>query len=495
MSDQRGSSSEDRKPRWSPLLRNATVTGLGSGLISLPLKFLGIVPEIAVVRLFAIVTVAAAIAYAVRWEMHRRVLRLHGAKGRLHVAAVAAEGVVALAFLLCGPTCFLWPEGVRQCAAALVLLVFVFTIALVMAWLARHRDLKTGTDVADHCGLIKFIRYDILEPFEHVSLFKWLKERWDLLAPKKGMVSYLTLWLCASLVTVACANTPKVGPSIYRAFTADVAVVKQIGAEAAVSAPPRKATVAMAAAPPTEMPALAAKPTYGQLCRGANLPGAPAPAEQRDQLFQQWLGGGGLGAIFAGCAGPAHPAGGGLWYAVGRCHGAVRSVAIATSEGSGGMLLWAPARFALARARDGSLLDASSSRLVGEGEIYAVQTIDGTYAILRSRLDEAGAKSAQSPRSCGDVREGAPFLVLPPALTRLWSTRVATTGAWLWPVSEHRSPDGTRTFRFRAAYPANDEAVGRCRSNLDCELEGAGTLVRSVGPGPADISTVLARAP
>lgn len=487
--------------RWLIALRNAFATGLGSVLLSLPLKYLGQVPEVVVVRLFAIVTLGSAIAYAVRTEMHVDVLVRRGARGRAHVVVVALEGFVALAFLACGPYCWFVPDGGMQFVTAASLVSAVFGLSLAMRWLAKTRGVATGTDVAPHCWLIVFIRESILEPVDHVHSFNWLNERFDQKAPK-GRLSPLTLWLCASLVTVASANGPRVAPVAWEALggkgsaalVAPVTVAEEESNARGWSAPEAGGGAGPSVtARPAEEEGL---PSYEVLCGKGLTPGEPAPRAQRRALYRQWLNGG-VGSIVAGCARPARKLPNDSWFAVGMCDNEVRSLAIGSPGEYGALLLWAPARFAFEKAEAGTLTNATSSQLIGEGEVYSLQTTAGTYLFMRDHLPDDESALGREAQSCTDLEEGAvPFVILPPALSRLWSAQVKLERAWFWAILNEPGADDGERFIFRDPRPGvKREIVGYCRTDTDCELRVEGVVSASRGSGAIDVESILREAP
>lgn len=485
-----GGSDEPTFRRWFFALRNALGTGLGSILLTLPLKFCGFVPEIVVVRLFAIVSLLAAITYAVRWDMHLQILRYYGSKSRAHTPVVALEGIVMVAFFAFGPYCLFWPNGLLQFFIAIGLLTAIFALGLAMAWLSRKRGVKTGTEEAEHCGLIRFLRYDILEPVDYVRPFKWLYERWELVAPK-GRMSYMSVWLCAVLISVASANSPRVAPAAYHLLKgskqATVDGSRRRTGQSEVASEPD--TTEQRPVVEVEEPVVSADPSYEDLCPSGPVPGEPAPEPQRNALYRRWLDGG-LGAAFAGCARPARRLPDEAWYAPGYCGASIRSLAIGTPEGGGEMVLWDPAAFALTRAREGALTGLISNQPVEEGEIAGVETRGGTFLFMRARI--SGNEFSWSAQRCQDIHRGAPFITLPPALSRLWSREVAREYLWIWPLREEVVSSGGKRFTFEDPSFGTREIVGYCRSDFDCELRVEGVISRSSGPGVIDIDRVLA---
>jgi hypothetical protein len=148
-----------------------------------------------------------------RWEIHLEGL-IHGYKGKVHLAVVVVEGLVVLAFLASGPVLFLDPDGVLQFAVAGGVAVAVLAMGLLTSWLGDRFGVKSGTELAPHCRLLKALRKGIFGRLDHVRFVEWLDRRLDLKAPV-GHVSYPVLWTVAALITVMGANASSVGKLAY----------------------------------------------------------------------------------------------------------------------------------------------------------------------------------------------------------------------------------------------------------------------------------------
>ena len=365
-----------------------------------------------------------------------------------------------------------------------------------MAEVAISYEIKTGTQLASHCWFVRGLR-KLISRFDHFRFFAWLNEQWEKSAPA-GKVSYLVVWITAAMIGVAGAN---LAPIIKHSLPDKAPQI---------AAPPKSNHHHSDKTPkPTQnqKPEVTKsdpeeeggdEPSLSDLCGTLSHPGRPAPEPAYGLLYAQWFGPGvGLGAILAGCPEPAHELSTGAWYEAGTCHGVLRSLSVAPSGAeAGAILLWRPARFALAAAGRGTLESASSSRLSGEGEFYTVTTVSGTYVFMREHVSDGSSGSVGEARDCAEIEEDpVPFLVLPPALSRIWFEYVLAEEQWIWPVSEVSS-SGVTSFVFNSADPADERDISAtCRSATDCEMIAEGVPAHSSGPGPIDVLRLLEDAP
>lgn len=488
--------SEDRS-MFRCALRRVFAGGTASLVVTAPLKAVGVLPIVVVVRIAAVATILVACVYALRTEIHAESMLRYGVKGRAHAGVVAAECVAAIALFACGPLLIMHPSSAAQFASATTLAVVVLALGVGMSSLIDHAGVSSASEAARHCVLIRAFRAEVLDRLDHVWFVRRLNELLDR-EPPAGRVSYFVLWIFVVLMMVASANTPTVAPAVYKLLRGHTASVVHAGSGSASAPSGSGAVAASNVSPgagvyaPVTVSAQAA-PTYDELCPQGVTPGDPAPEPIHSELYRQWLQPGGLGAAIAGCANTAHEQSNGVWFAAGTCDGELRSLAVAGPGVVPGMLLWAPARFALQQALRGTLTGASSSRLVGSGEVYAVQTSVGTYAFLRDRLNDVGVGLRAEPRHCAEAHRGAvPYVMLPPALTRLWSAQVQADDQWLWPERDGRA--GTWRYVFHAANPGDDRTiVGSCATDTDCELRVDGIASNSTGAGGVSLDALLAR--
>lgn len=466
------------------------ITGFGAAFFSWLGSAVTDVPESVAVSFFAFFVGALSIAYAIRTEIHIEHLVRTRSRNGLHILVVALEILVTFAFLAAAPFLLSDPDGVAACIYAGAIVVPVIALGVAMSWLNEHFGIKTGTEVASHCWFTRALRW-LITRFDHYSFFRWLNSLWDRNAPS-GRVSYLVLWISAGLVAVAAAN----GPPVYKALSHHAPKVKKKAREKRGSSPKNTAAEASGKLPDADR-VEESEPDLEQLCGDLLDPGEPAPEPARSLIYSQWLGLGGLGAIFAGCPKPAHQLADGLWYAAGTCHGDLRSLALAPPGAqSGAILLWGPARFALAAAEAGELKSATSSRLADEGEFYTVDTVAGTVVFIREEVSDGESKYASTPRDCADIREDpVPFVKLPPALTRLWFSQIQYDGVWIWPTAE-ASTEGGVEITFRSTDPSDErEIAALCSSGTDCELRVEGVTASSSGVGGIDVGRLLEIAP
>lgn len=171
--------------------------------------------------------------------------------------------------------------------------------------------------------------------------------------------------------------------------------------------------------------------TYADHCPGDPVPGYWAPEPQASLLYALWLGGvgvAGAGAIEAGCARAAEPVAGDpvLWTATGYCRGSLRSLGIVAPERPPALLYDGAARFALEQAELGRLLGASPRAPFGAGDVYAVETVDGTHVLFRALSSGGRLRPRHARRSCEDaVTRNVAYTNVPPGLIGYWMTLAA----------------------------------------------------------------------
>jgi hypothetical protein len=494
----------------APLVNRPFLKITSTSIITLPVtaltKYAGHASDAAVARLLAVVILWFAVLYTARFVTH---LELHYGRwttplNKVMYVVLGIEGLICLAFLACGPLLFFTSTRSSQLGAlefewALGLWAVILIHSLILSWLVEELKLPRGSENAHRCRIVKILAGGA----KRLNL-QWLSERL-MRKTQLDQVSALIIWTLAGVAGVMAANAPAFAPDAYKILngTESHSVGKRPDGKTSGKPPPaktprhrRREPVSSAVGRSTSEPGQT--PDYGALCGAALQPGDGAPEPQRSELFAQWLARGqGLGAIFAGCANPAHAVGtNGIWISAGTCEGALRSLAVASTDGPGAILLWGPARFALAQANAGSLLGATPHRLAENGDIYTVATITGTYVFLRRELSNGHERPAGVARSCRDVREDpVPFLEVPPALTRLWIAEMENDGRWLWPVLSLRSRTGL-DFGFRSVDPADNRRItASCSSDTSCVLRVDDVESRTDGAGNVDASKLLNLAP
>lgn len=196
--------------------------------------------------------------------------------------------------------------------------------------------------------------------------------------------------------------------------------------------------------------------------------GSPAPSPNREELAYLFEA---AGSEAAGCPGPAKKVAAQerVWYANSYCGSELRATGVTAPGYLPAILYQQAARFADARAREGVLLGASSRWRYQGGDLYVVNTTNGSFVLAR-RLASAGGTEAESGNlPCQSYVGGnVPYAVVPPGLLVLWLELAETE--WVWPQSTGLVA-GNRSFEFVLAYPAEDiVATARCASDQQCVL-------------------------
>jgi hypothetical protein len=128
-----------------------------------------------------------------------------------------------------------------------------------------------------------------------------------------------------------------------------------------------------------------------------------------------------LGAAAAGCPGPVRQASPGSDVVVseGTVEGALRSIGVA-DENRAALIVGQPARVTASLLMSQGLVDVPTHLVVGGGDLYLVDTRQGTYVLARSTGD-------------GPADDG--YVMLPPSVANLWADAMARNRGWLWPVA------------------------------------------------------------
>lgn len=472
-------------------------------------------PPAVLARLLAALLLGLALLYFSRFLTHIELDYWHpqGQRRRFMRLWLVLEAVIAIVFAVAGPALVLGPLAapainLAEFGAASTLLLVVLIHSLVLSWLIADLDLPRGSEHAAYCRAVRGL--------------VWLADRlnlnrladWCLTRTRATTLSAMALTILAGLGSVAVANIPAVldSPDVARFLnrsspengdnggprrdgnTSDAPSPSGVAQVDSSLRSPDSANIQTVDATATTPSAAGTTPDFEHLC-GVSLPFDTAPEPQRTQLSSAWLYSEvALGAIFAGCPSPGHPVGPveGVWFAAGTCLGELRSLAVAVPGAEVAILLWRPARFALARAQDGSLVGATSQVKAGNGDVYTVTTAEGTYVFARRILSDGTGGLEGEPQSCADVQEDpVPFVEVPPALTRLWLGQVLAEGLWIWPAAE---VDGRVV--FHSDDPADERTiVGRCRSSIECTLRVDGSRSSAAGAGAIDTARLLDLAP
>ncbi len=505
---------------WQSVKR-MTVGGGSLLVLTAPLRAVGYVSETAVCRLAAAVMLLFALLYAGRTEVHlenrywqwhptSEPTTKHPRKGskvlhRLLCIATALNFFIAEAFGVSGMFFLRHPDNAAEFLVAASLALLILLNNLLISWLIQVLDLKRGSETVKRCWFTKIVRgaADRIP----VGFVKKLDDLWDKKTAENAL-SKLVLWTVGALCIVALANTPAVAPTAWRIVSSrdgDKSGDAKSGEEPEKATKPKKpgkaesggtskpkSNTPSGSAPAGVAPSPSATPSYTGVCASDQIPGRGAPEPQRSLLFKQWLGDGGLGAILAGCSNKAHRVGQtDVYYSAGTCGDEVRSLAVADHDDAA-ILLWAPAQYALDSGLHGSLLGATAHVAAGSGDLYGVDTTDGTSVFARRSLSDGNAVGAENARSCNDIKpDPVPFIRVPPALSRLWRDEVVAEQRWLWPTSG----DGHQ-FTFHSLDPADtDRITADCSSDTNCAMLARGVSKRATGPGGIDIQELLRWAP
>lgn len=199
--------------------------------------------------------------------------------------------------------------------------------------------------------------------------------------------------------------------------------------------------------------------TYAELC-----PKLPNPFDI----------GHGIGALFhydgaykAGCGTKARRVPGtGVWFALGTCHGRVRSLGVAPPDGDAELLYGSGARFAWQAALRGELVSAEVAHPAG-GDVYSVEILTGSYGFARTA--PTGGAGSGRPHDCTDVTStNRLFAELQPPMLLHWRNLVERRAAWSWPHPE----EGVADALAFVAYPGETvTARGACASEFSCYLD------------------------
>jgi hypothetical protein len=149
------------------------------------------------------------------------------------------------------------------------------------------------------------------------------------------------------------------------------------------------------------------------------------------------------------------------------CDSSLRSLGIAAPGRSPILLYQQAARFALRMANQGKLLGASPRADVKSGDLYLIDTTEGTFALVRELKSTGSAGAVSGPRRCEDyTSDNYPYTLIPPGLVRIW-LRLAGR-EWVWPVLDSSTISETRSFAFIGQVSGEIVAHATCASDIDC---------------------------
>lgn len=216
-------------------------------------------------------------------------------------------------------------------------------------------------------------------------------------------------------------------------------------------------------------PAAGRTPTFESLC-GRWVPRSNAgPPQAIAQLRRAWFA---AGALVAGCPGTVFSTGTGneLVASIGRSpDGQILSLGIADSER--GVLLYGGAAAAAERLSRVGLIGVPTHLIVGNGDLYLLNTTAGTYALLRRTAPLNACEAREAGPGCSASLDQ--YTVISPALATAWVAEMSRNRDWLWPEPSTPTPSGP-DFEFVGE---NSRVVARASCNGvtgACELPADG---------------------
>lgn len=234
---------------------------------------------------------------------------------------------------------------------------------------------------------------------------------------------------------------------------------------------------------------------YEALCGRKIAPGDGAPHPQRAGIHRVWLGAGtGAGAVQAGCALRARHvrSRSNVWYSIGMCGAAVRSVAVATPTSSS-LLYQQAAEFAMTKVESGELLGASERRSIFEGDAYVIQTTTGPFVLIRSRSSAGPVTPDPGSIPCERfTTRNVRYVTVPPGLIGAWLEIVRALG-WIWPIEDVTNRGSGHDFVFRLGEDGAIVAHATCVTDIDCTVTRRGTI-EAVSPVEITIDRIVALA-
>ncbi len=431
---------------------------------------------------------SGAFTYGVRHAIHRHQGYLEGdrpAERRL-AGLVRLDAIVGACFSGGAAICITTtPPGwaVGAFLAALFLSVLLLSGGTVVA--AGAADRPRGSEWVRATRLVAWLE-TVLRPhrrgFGRPLLFLIRKA-----SPVREASCYIVCLLTA-MVMVAAADVGTSIPGVRKFLGLGHAPTTKKSTAAPEPAPARGRVKSGTAGPASAVPPV----TYAQACPAGATPGYGAPEPQADSLRNEWLGPMGVGALVAGCAEKAteEAPGTGIWLTEGHCAGALRSLGVATADGTSALMLEEVANFAATAASVGDLVGASERIKASTGDFQSVDTKAGVYVLARQRSSNGLVARRGTSATCQDLSdENARYTVVPPALVELWSRLIHV--AWVWPRRVGPEQPGGR-FEFRSDSPAmTPVATATCTSDFECVLYVDGQA--SSSNGDARAATLLRR--
>jgi hypothetical protein len=484
--------------RWLDLLsRHPRATVCASVLPSAGLKL--VTPELTS-TLHGVGLLALALAFAIRLVTHVFAGYLTSLRlGALTILSAILPAGFAFAGIAVLDDLDPWLEALAM--LGLFGGVVLISSAMVDVIVASNGRYERASDVIPEWRAVKVLRR-LLRRAEIVPLIRRLDDLFGAHTERKYVSGFVALTAAIVLMMAGtfAAEAVVTGSSDRTEQTPPRAPPSRAHPASRRSTPPRPRTTSSPPPVAIATPVSSTSVTYEDLCGTAFVPGEPAPAPQADALHALWLGGPGrlgAGAFEAGCAQPATEVDGGrgVWIARGTCGAELRSLGVATADGSAALLLQQAARFASREAQAGRLVGASDRIQVELGDLYVVTTVAGTYVLVRQRASAGSIDRRQPRRSCGEpTSENVRYTVLPPALAGLWLGLLRER--WVWPaVDRSRQAPGTSFVFFADGVRQQVLARATCRGPLHCVLQAGGTTIASDGSAYVSAEEIRSLAP
>lgn len=112
-----------------------------------------------------------------------------------------------------------------------------------------------------------------------------------------------------------------------------------------------------------------------------------------------------------------------------------------------------------------------------KGDLYVVDTVDGSYVLVRSQLTAEEGEPTDSDGCGGPSTAGARYETVPPGLVDAWLT-VAREG-WAWPREIAGTASDDRRFAFHRASDEHVVATATCSSDVACTIAHGDTTLTS----------------
>lgn len=137
------------------------------------------------------------------------------------------------------------------------------------------------------------------------------------------------------------------------------------------------------------------------------------------------------GSAETGCPGAIRTAGPdtNIAFTVGSTGGQLKSLGIADPRH--GILFYGPAAEMVQRLiGQRNLLAVPTHLILGGGDLYLIDTRDGTYTMIRRTEPPPGCRSTVSSAQCDASTR---YVVMAPAMSTLWLAQMTRANGWLWP--------------------------------------------------------------